>query len=218
MDQKVLWGLAPPKSRGRPTLNTCIGSGSQHSFSPFLLGCRRLEIPPVLADPDLLCFPEGQTRWLVRQRVNGPNRKQPTNLVSLLAQSGGPAAALGPLVASVPLSGFKLSWRFFLELMSEGIWNLPWIPGDPHLEALEVLGSPVAPLVPKHECKCVTPVRLCTTPSPRTCVPVQEWLQSVRAGQARSFWSQNSLVPQVLPDPLGLQDPHVLGSLVHPGK
>lgn len=35
--------------------------------------------------------------------------------------------------------------------MNEGIWNLPWILGDPHLEALEVLVSLVALLVPKHE-------------------------------------------------------------------
>lgn len=34
--------------------------------------------------------------------------------------------------------------------MHEGIWILPWVLGDPHLEALEVLASLVVLLVPKQ--------------------------------------------------------------------
>lgn len=89
--------------------------------------------------------------------------------------------------------------------MNEGIWNLPWLLGDLLLEALEVLESLVALLVPKQEWKCVTPVPVSQSRS-----DCREW-GLVEVGQ-----TENSLVSQVLPDPPVLEDPPVLGFPVHP--
>lgn len=91
--------------------------------------------------------------------------------------------------------------------MNKVTWNLPWILGDPHLEAPEVLVSPVALLVPKHQSKRVTPA-----------------LRNVSQRDGRSRLvslvgaTENSLVSPVLPDPPVQEDPLGLGSPAHPGS